>query len=890
MIARLADALSGRYRVQRPLGEGGMATVYLAEDVKHRRRVALKVLRPELAAAVGAERFLAEIETTANLQHPHILPLFDSGQADGLVFYVMPYVEGETLRDRLDREKQLPVEEALRIAVRVAGALHYAHERGVIHRDIKPANVLLSGGQPLVADFGIALAVSEAGGGRLTETGLSLGTPHYMSPEQASGERTLDARSDVYALGCVLYEMLTGNPPHTGPTAQAVLASVLTTEPPPVTGVRRTVPPHVDAAVAKALEKLPADRFTSAEAFARALEDPGITGRSPAAPLAPPRARRWGALAAGAASLAVISFFVGRALSDSATASAAPAHLTVQLPPGVILPLGSEHPVLALSPDGTRLVFVGDEAGTQRLYLRALSDPEARPLPGTEGATAPFFSPDGARVAFFSGSTLKRLRLPDGPAEVAHAATPTTVNRGAAWLGGDSIVYAASRNSGLQASSLAGARVGSHADWAYVTDGMNTAYAWPHPLPGGRRLLLTESVGANLDEFRILSLSRGDRSVTPVVNAGSYPLYSPTGHLLFARAGALWAVPFDVGRASVTGPESRVLEGVVLEPDGAAHVAISASGSLAYVGGAPLERRDELVWVDRSGTVVVAHDAGRTYGWPRLSPDGSRAALTISTGANTDVWILDLARGALQRVTTDPGEDFGAVWSPDGTRIALSSEIDKPDEGPGMAWTLGDAFEVEPLLHTPGIGNWEFPTSWSPDGAWLAFTRDHDEGSSDIEMMPTTGERAPVPFAATDAREVGATFSPDGRWVAFVSDGSGRNEVFAQPFPGPGRPVQLSTAGGVEPMWSRDGRELFYRQANALVAVSVDPAAADLAPGTPVVLFEGRYELSPYGGRQANYDVSPDGRRFLMVRRKNLPEPTSIQIVLSWPEALLVRR
>ena len=276
-LPRLNAALEGRYRVERVIGQGGMASVYLAHDVRHDRPVALKVLRPDLAAVVGAERFLSEIRTTANLQHPHILPLFDSGEADGFLFYVMPYVEGESLRDRIHRDKQLGVEEAIRITRAVASVLHYAHRQGVIHRDIKPENVLLHDGEPLVADFGIALAVTTAGAGRLTETGLSLGTPYYMSPEQATADRDPGPQSDVYSLACMLYEMLVGDPPHTGSSAQAVLAKILTERPRPVTDLRQTVPPHVGAAVAKALERLPADRFDTAEAFARALGDAGFT-------------------------------------------------------------------------------------------------------------------------------------------------------------------------------------------------------------------------------------------------------------------------------------------------------------------------------------------------------------------------------------------------------------------------------------------------------------------------------------------------------------------------------------------------------------------------------------------------------------------------------------
>ncbi len=281
-LDRLAAALADKYRIERELGAGGMATVYLAQDLKHDRKVALKVLRPELAAVIGAERFLSEIKTTANLQHPHILPLFDSGEADSFLFYVMPYVEGETVRDRISREKQLPVADAVRITSEVAAALDYAHRHGVIHRDIKPENILLHDGSALVADFGIALAASKAGGTRMTETGMSLGTPHYMSPEQAMGDREISARSDVYALGCVAYEMLVGEPPFTGPTAQAIIARVMTEEPRTLTLQRKTIPPGVEAAVFTALEKLPADRFATAAEFAAALANPSRRRRGPA--------------------------------------------------------------------------------------------------------------------------------------------------------------------------------------------------------------------------------------------------------------------------------------------------------------------------------------------------------------------------------------------------------------------------------------------------------------------------------------------------------------------------------------------------------------------------------------------------------------------------------
>ena len=359
-VTRLNAALEGRYAIERELGEGGMATVYLADDLKHERKVALKVLKPELAAVVGAERFLAEIKTTANLQHPHILPLFDSGEADSFLFYVMPYVEGESLREKLDRERQLPVDEAVGIACDVAEALQSAHEQGVIHRDVKPANILLTKGRPVVADFGIALALTAAGGGRLTETGLSMGTPHYMSPEQAAGDQDVDARTDVYSLGCVLFEMLAGQPPHVGTTAQAILAKVLTSETQPVSDHRPSVPPNVSEAICKATERLPADRFATAVAFRGALADSGFRWRMPGGPVSAQRLRLTAAAVAGWA-LAVGAFTLWLLQPRSANgpvSAESSLHATIILPDSAPMAVVAWGRQLALSPDGSPLAYV----------------------------------------------------------------------------------------------------------------------------------------------------------------------------------------------------------------------------------------------------------------------------------------------------------------------------------------------------------------------------------------------------------------------------------------------------------------------------------------------------------------------------------------------------
>src|SRR5688500_6316465 len=412
-LDRLASALEGRYSIIREIGAGGMATVYLAEDVRHRRKVAIKALHPELTAVLGPERFLNEIELTANLQHPHILPLFDSGAADTLLFYVMPYVQGETLRTRLTREQQLPIAEAVRIASDVADALEYAHKHGVVHRDIKPENILLHDGRPLVADFGIALAVQQAGGSRMTQTGMSLGTPQYMAPEQAMGDKSVDHRADIYALGAVTYEMLTGEAPFTGPNSQAVVAKILTTDPSSLVAKRRSVPAHVNAAVLTALEKLPADRFASAGQFADALAGRGsVLADSRAATTATASARltgsTWRTAFTAAAAVAVVATAVAAwALTRSTGSDGEGAEWEyIELSDSVGVNLN--FPALALSPDGNSVVFRENITET-RLWIKNRGDLEPRQMPGTERAQNPAFSPDGEWVAFLADGRLKKV-------------------------------------------------------------------------------------------------------------------------------------------------------------------------------------------------------------------------------------------------------------------------------------------------------------------------------------------------------------------------------------------------------------------------------------------------------------------------------------------------
>ncbi|MEE8147063.1 MAG: protein kinase, partial [Longimicrobiales bacterium] len=576
-VSRLNAALEGRYAIERELGEGGMATVYLADDLKHERKVALKVLKPELAAVVGAERFLAEIKTTANLQHPHILPLFDSGEADSFLFYVMPYIEGETLQDRIDREKQLPVDEALGIATAVANALQTAHDQGVVHRDIKPGNVLLSRGEPLVADFGIALAVGAAGGSRLTETGLSVGTPFYMSPEQATGDQIVGPASDTYALACVLYEMLVGEPPYLGNTAQAVLGKIIQGIPVSATSVRASIPANVDAAIRKALEKLPADRFTEAREFAKALADPGFRHGEEAEAGVGAGVGPWRGLSMALGTLALLSTAGLGWLLIRPAAPPPVVRFVVTVPDGLRLFNGGLS--LTISPDGSRVVFVGNSPdGEQQLWLRPLDQLVPVAIPGTENARNQRFSPDGGSIAFRVGRSLTTVSLSGAPPLTL--VSDSVLNRGLTW-GPDGMVYFVKPGGALWRVSENGGeqeRVPGFEEEGYTPD-------WPDALPNGKGVLFTNDIGTPLeDSISVVSLETGQITM---LFQGAMARYAHSGHIVYTSGeGTLFAAPFDIERLEVTGPSRTLLEGIRVTGTSGSYFELSATGVLVYRPGA----------------------------------------------------------------------------------------------------------------------------------------------------------------------------------------------------------------------------------------------------------------------------------------------------------------
>jgi serine/threonine-protein kinase len=887
-LDRLKTALADRYRIERELGTGGMATVYLAHDLKHDRKIAIKVLKSELAAVLGAERFVQEIKTTANLQHPHILPLFDSGEASGFLYYVMPYIEGETLRDKLNRETQLGIDEAVKITTEVADALDYAHQQNVIHRDIKPENILLHDGRPMVADFGIALAVSAAAGGRMTETGLSLGTPHYMSPEQATAEKNLTNRSDIYSLGAVLYEMLAGDPPHIGGTAQQIIIKIVTEQAQPVTKVRKAVPPNVAAAVAVALEKLPADRFESAKAFAEALSNPGFRmSAAHGSTRVGDRSRpSWNRISMATAALAVLLFgttvwgWIGRPPAPTPTVT------RFTITPALGDGTAREFQAAAIAPDGSKLVYAvrDGDPDADGLYLRALDRFESVRIPGTEGGISPFFSPDGEWVGFWAEGALRKVPVNGGPVV---AIVQKRAGGGASWGANDRIVFSEPLG-GLHQVSSSGGVVDTltRLDFAGNSD---LAHAFPAVLPGAKAVLFTSVTNATGTRIAVASMDTGEWHVLLEVRGVLNPhlsstaagpvaaTYVPTGHILFGQSdGSLWAVAFDLDALAIRGEPVLVMDQTV------SWARVAENGTLLF-GAAQPPPAGELTWVDRAGLGSTLRFPPQQYLHPRLSPDGRRVAVTVREASppRETVWILDLERRTRTRFTEEGPVSRWPVWTHHGTRIAFVSSRNgasfdlfwKPVDGGGDARVL---LASESRL---------FPLSWSEDHQALAYIAYETTSSqSDIWTLPPEGEGVSVVASPFDERA--PAFSPDGRWLAYVSNESGQDQVYVRPYPGPGAPIPVSIGGGIEPAWSRAGDALYFRRQDRMMVVSVG------VPGTfgsPRELFRQPYALSPIGRGHPNFDVAADGR-FLMVRTVMAEHrPSPIHVVLNFFEQLRQR-
>jgi Tol biopolymer transport system component len=887
-VVRPGDRLGG-YDIQSLLGAGGMGEVYRARDLRLRRDVAIKVLP---AAFVTDRERLARLEREARLlaalNHPHIGAIYGLEDIDGVRALVLELVEGETLADHV-RRGPMSVADTLPVARQIAEALEAAHEKGIVHRDLKPANIKIApGGTVKVLDFGLAkpgehappdlshslpLTISGA------DQGVLRGTVAYMSPEQARGQ-AVDKRSDIWAFGCVLYEMLVGRAVFSGETVSDHIAAILEREP-DWSALPAALPPMLDRLLRRSLEKDPRRRLHDIADARIELEESGaITADSHD-------------MDAGAAGLGRLP----RRMRAAWTATALLTALVVGLGIGIlygsrvparhvrhlVLPLAANldccAAAIALSPDGTEVVFAGSRDGHNQLFVRAMDQLVETPIPDTEGGFDPFFSPDGQWVGFFTGypGTGKLKKIPLAGVAAVTVCECAKAPTGASWGSDDSIVFAETGASGLSRIPASG---GSPAVVTTLDSSTGEeSHRFPEVLPGARSVLFTIGTGPG-DEAQIVGqvLATGERRV--LVRGSASARFAADGRLVYARGGALYTVPFDPSRLVVSGIAMKLVDGVAEGSDGAPEYSVSTTGDLAYVpgpAGFDARSRRTFVWVDRRGGTEPIAAPPALYSTPSLSSDGQRIAFHIEATKN-DVWAYDFARATTTRMTY--GHHHFPIWTPDGKRLTFASG------GVGSAnlfWGPADGSGVEERLTTSNNEQW--PESWSPDGRTLAFDEEDPITGFDIWTVPLDGDRKPRPFLKTPYNEFRPRFSPDGRWLAYQSNETGRTEVYVRPFPGPGAKTKVSTNGGGGPRWGPDGRELFYRTPEGIFVVPV-AVGSSFSAGIPRKLFPW-----PFTGNMSTsgFEVAPDGRRLLMMREDLTPAPRQINVILDWFDARKAR-
>jgi eukaryotic-like serine/threonine-protein kinase len=884
----------GPYEILTAIGAAGMGEVYKARDTRLDRTVAIKVLPTHLAGrAELRERFDREAKTIASLNHPHICTLYDTGHQDDIDFLVMEYLEGETLAQRL-LKGPLPLVQVLQFAIEISDALDKAHRKGVTHRDLKPGNIMLTKSGTKLLDFGLAKLKQEVAPANvplsdlptakdpLTAQGTIIGTLQYMAPEQLEGKE-VDARTDIFAFGTVVYEMATGKRAFEGKSQASLMVAILEREPPAMSSLQPMTPPALDRVVKKCLAKEPDDRWHAAKDLCDELkwiaEGGSQVGLAPTAAL-----KGFHALGRRTLILSLGALLLGAAIASLATwnlkpspSSQAVSRFTITLPPDQQLAGLDGGPAVAISSDGAHFAYVARQGSTQQLYLRAMDSLEARPIPGTEGAVNPFFSPDGQWLGFFAGGKLKKVSLNGG---AAVPLTSVSTPGGASWssLGMIALQASIGASVGLQQVSEEG---GTPRPLTSVGRRGEPNQGWPEFLPGGKALLFARSpIYAAWNTAQIAVQPAGTGEPRNLV-AGSEPRYAATGHLLFARVGTLMAAPFDSRSLELTGGAVPALEGVMQSNfTGAAQYSVSSTGTLVYISGGFAASESRLVWVSRNGEEQLLPAAPHNYQFPRVSPDGGRVAVAIAE-QEQQVWVYDLSRDTLTRLTFDGVTNNTPAWSPDGKRIAFNS--DRATGPLNLFWRAADGSgDVERLATSDYLNS---PGSFSPDGQLLAFQDNNPETGRDIWVLRLSDRKA-QPFLRTPYEDTAPKFSPDGKWRAYSSNESGRREIYVQPYPGPGGGKwQISTDGGQEPVWNPKGRELFYRSGSKIMTVEVDTKSG-FSVGKPRMLFEGPY--LPTSASFPYYDVSPDGQRFLMLKpiEQAQAAPTQINVVLNWFEEL----
>ena len=881
-MALSAGTRLGPYEVIAAIGKGGMGEVYRATDTRLGRTVAIKILPPDVAATPDLRRrFEQEARAASALNHPHICTLHDIGHDGGTDYLILEYVEGQTLADVI-AGRPLPLDSALQYAIDIADALAEAHRHGIVHRDLKPANIIIAANGPKLLDFGLAKQVPIGLGAGVSDAvtappaavsalGMIVGTLQYMAPEQLEG-KDADARTDIFAFGAVLYEMLTGRRAFDAPSQPSVIAAIMSSPPPSVLSAQSGAPPALDHLVNRCLSSKPIDRWQSAADIKIALKWIAAAPHGFPAPAATPR--KWQLAAAVALAAAVGAFITALAMRDTSVSGGvarfafAPGHAVAD----VAAPI-------AVSRGGRAIAYVSSNDDDQQITLRRIDRFDEQVLAGTTGATSSFFSPDGNSLGFVAHGSIKIVPL--------HGGSPVTVAEGASdfgadWAPDDTIVFTSSKTWGLVRVPARGGA----AETLTIPDVAHgeLRHIFPQTLPGGRAVLFSVATGLTFDASRIAAISLDTKRQSTVLDDARAARYVNSGHVLFTRAQRLLAARFDISRLTI-GSATPVAESL----PATSHIgtirpfSVSDSGHLVYVEEAG--PRHEVVSAAPNGTTTTLGVPLGRYAFPVISPDGRYATLTIlrPDARRADIALLDVARRTLTPLTNDGFNHIG-IWTPDGERIIFSSArantanlFVQPRDGSRPAEQL-----VRSSQH-------QDPGSCSPDGRLVAYAEADPENKWDLWTVPLTEPRTPKPFRRTPASEFSPMFAPDGKWIAYTSDETGRQEVFVERFPGGGERQQVSSEGGDQALWAHDGRFLFYRSGERVLTVDVSYAGERLNLGVPRVLFAGRFEPAA-GQGWPNYSIAQDGSRFLMIAGLRpgpsaTPVPT-INVVLNWSEEL----